>query len=236
MARQDPVSHLRRFPDGPPPGLEEEILALGEAVLPALEAVIDGAVAETPEALAAGSAAAALYARIAQERALPRLVDLVLTAPLDGPMHTAAQRALRRVDAAAVVAAILAAPIPPEREPYALEILVRAGAAPESVRDRLAALLDRQPYLGARLARYHGDPGLLPAIRAAFDELPLSGILDDEIVETGIALYEALAAHGDDGPRYERLRRGLQISITLREDEVAAQAAAIVAIDGGLRR
>jgi hypothetical protein len=227
MARTDPVAHLHRFPEGAPGRLRDEILAVGADALPALERLLDdpeATVAETP-AYAAASNAATLYGRLAQVAGLERLLHLVRTAPLDQRLQAEAMFGVMMVeDPQAVTAAILAGPTTEEREPYLVELLVRAGARDPTTAARVEALLATAPQLGGRLAAASGDPALLPAVRRAFDELPLSGRLEEWEGDTAVVLLESIfVLAGDDRAdvgRRARLQAALQLSITRHEEDL----------------
>jgi hypothetical protein len=220
MARTDPVAHLHRFPDGAPGRLRDEILARGPAAVPALAALLDAPDATDPgtPAHAAATNAATLYAQLAGVVALPRLLALVDTAPLDGPLQAAAMFGVLAIDVRdAVTDAILARPVPEGREPYLLELLVRAGRRDPAVGARIVALLPDAPALGARLAAAYGDPALLSALRVTFDATVLPARMDERDAETAITLLESIfvlaGSDTEDHGRQARLRAALQLSI-----------------------
>jgi hypothetical protein len=228
MARKDPLAHLHRFPDGAPGRLRDEILALGPAALPGLLALVqaDGAATPGTPAHAAAINAASLYGRLGQADALPVLLDLVAIAPLDGPLQAAAMFGVLAIDDRdAVTDAILARTFSDEREPYALELLARAGRRDPAVAARIVAMLDRFPRLGAQLASAYADPALLPALRATFDGLSFPTRMGELDAETAILVLESIfvlaGSDTEDRGRQGRLRAALQISIEGHGEDLA---------------
>ncbi len=229
MARKDPVSHLHRF-EIAPERLLDEVRALGPAAVPALRALLDAPGALLPGSAARQAAAHAgpLYGELGGEAAIPRLLEVLVTAPLHSDLESGAVVGLVATEAPrAVIDAILALPDPPaDREPQLLVVLASVGLRDPAVTQRVRAWLRHAPSEGARLAGRYGDPALLEDVRTAFDALPLGNQLDQEQAVTARNLAEALLALGGndetDAPRLRRLRMALELATDHYRSEISA--------------
>lgn len=226
MARKDPVSHLRRFADGAPARLLDEIRGLGPDAVPALEEVLRHGEARVPgtPACTAATNAAALYGELAGPRAVRLLVDLVLTAPIDTPLQAAAMWGLWRVaEPEAMVEGVLAAAVDPERERHVVEILARSGVHRPEIRARIVERLGVDAKHGAQLAVLYEDPTLVSELRAAFDAHVFPHPPDDVALVIGSAMVRAIDALGsaaEDDARHHRFVGALSLRVQAAEHEL----------------
>jgi hypothetical protein len=219
VARKDPVSHLARF-ETAPPRLVDEIRALGPAAVPALRALLDAPGALIPDSPARRGAAnaAPLYGELGGAEAVPRLLEIVLHAPLGSDLAAGAVVGLSLVSpGSATVEAILALPEPPpEREESLLWALGAAHHPDPRIPPRLRAHLQRDPGTAALIAAGYGDASLLPDLRAAFDAFPFGVEVTPAQSRDAHSLLRAIEHLGRSAPedqaRWLRLRDVLRVS------------------------
>lgn len=227
MARKDPVAHLTRH-EAPPARLVDEIRALGPAAAPALRALIDapGALVPKTPARTGASNALPLYGELGGPDAVPRLLEVVLHAPVDSDLSTGAVLGLQAVRPGRVVVdAIFALPaVPPEREESLCWALCGCEHRDPRIPPRLLAMLNRAPGVGGMMFGGYGDPAFLPALRRAFDDLAFPPELSPPAAREAQQLLRAIDHLGaraeEEVPRWTRLRNALRRTSALVRREI----------------
>ncbi len=157
--------------------LRTQILALGNAVVPALIELLDEAY-WSQDAQGGGHApihAARLLRELNAEPATSALLDAYIQLKASDILFSDIEEALTSLGTSAVepLLARLEDDLPEERRAYMLNVLARAGGGDERITPLLIAALPDHPVILAGAAAIHGDPALLPHLSKALDRTPL---------------------------------------------------------------
>jgi hypothetical protein len=157
---------------------------------------------------------------------VPRLLEIVLHAPVDSDLSTGAVLGLQAVRPGSVVVdAIFALPsVPPEREESLCWALCGCDHRDARIPPRLLGMLVRSPGVGGMMLGGYGDPAFLPALRVAFDGLAFPPEVPPPLAREAQQLLRAIdhlgARSPDDIPRWTRLRTALQRTSALVRREI----------------
>jgi hypothetical protein len=173
---QDLVQHLRGYEGRLPEAVRRPLVAAGAAILPALIALVEEALADDQSDLGwAPLHALDLLGALGDTRALPVLLRcLDLEDELDLRVEQA-EAALRALGARALedcIAAYTASPQGAFRDRLA-GVMSQWGLHDERIYAALLDTLQRTPELGANYLVDYGDPRALAALAQTFDALPI---------------------------------------------------------------
>ncbi|MEQ1507482.1 MAG: hypothetical protein ABMB14_34955 [Myxococcota bacterium] len=193
MARRDPIAHLSRHPDGPPPRLVAEILALGPAGITALLAIVAERTRWTADEVTVVNAIEVLTAASALE-VVPTLLAIVAEVSDESDLYRSAILALQELARPALVEPVLAEPVGTNLT----LVLSRCGVRDPRIAERIEALLAVDGLFGAVAATAYGDPAHAPLLNAALDRVLEDAELVERLDETDALIHAILRLGGPE--------------------------------------
>ena len=198
-----PLDQLRTTTETLSPKLRAEILALGEAAVPQLIAIVEEDDADADDAPGEGWPpihAIELLVELRAAAAVETLLEVVFKTDLEDDLHVTAVRGLSELGAAAVLEPTLsriAEAVDPDVTGSLLEVLTSLGVKDERIYDAIGKVFEKDPATGAGHFGQYGDPRALPRIREQLAALTLDIASPDLAVLTRSRsnLLDLLGAH-----------------------------------------